>query len=72
MDMKAMINEAVEKITTDKTLMEKFQKDPEKAIESIIGIDIPDGVADQVITMVKAKLAGNKLAGGLDMMKKLF
>ena len=72
MDIKAKINEIVEKIKKDPNLMEDFKKDPEKAIEKLLGVDIPDGVADQVVNGVKAKLTGDKLSGAMDSLKKLF
>ena len=71
MDMKAQAMEAIEKIAKDKELQALFMKDPEKALEKVLGVDIPDEVADKVIAGVKAKLAGDKLAGGIDLLKKL-
>ncbi len=70
-DIKEKINEIVDKIKSDKGLKEKFEKDPIKAIEGIIGVDLPDGAIDKVVDGVKAKLAagdiGDKLVklGGL-------
>ncbi len=72
MDIKAKIDEVVSKVKSDPNLMENFKKDPEKTIEGIIGMDIPDGVADQVINGVKAALAGDKLGGAVDKLKGLF
>ena len=72
MDIKAKINEIVEKIKNDPDLKEDFKKDPEKAIEKLLGVDIPDGVAEQVVSGVKAKLTGDKLSGAMDSLKKLF
>lgn len=72
MDIKAKINEIVDKIKNDPDLKEDFQKDPEKAIEKVIGVDIPDGVLDQVVNGVKAKLTGDKLSGVAGKLKGLF
>ncbi len=72
MDIKAKIEEIVEKITKDKDLKEQFQKDPIKAVESVIGVDLPDGAADKIVAGVKAKLTGDKLSGAADKLKKLF
>ncbi len=44
----------------------------EKAIESLAGVDIPDGMVDKVVDGVKAKIAGDKLSGAMDSLKKLF
>lgn len=72
MDIKEKIEEIVEKIKKDPDFKEDFMKDPEKAIEKLTGIDIPDGMADKVIDGVKAKIAGDKLSGAMDSIKKLF
>lgn len=72
MDIKAKIDEIVKKLQADPTLLAKFQSDPEKTIEGIAGIDIPDGMVGQAVTGVKAALAGNSIAGAADALKKLF
>ncbi len=66
------IEEIVEKIKKDPDFKEDFMKDPEKALEKATGIDIPDGMVDKVVDGVKAKLAGDKLSGAMDSIKKLF
>ena len=71
-NIKEKIEEIVEKIKKDPDFKEDFMKDPEKAIEKIAGIDIPDGMVDKVIDGVKAKIAGDKLSGAMDSLKKLF
>lgn len=72
MDIKAKINEIVDKIKNDPSLKEDFQKDPEKAIEKVIGVDIPDGMVDKVVDGVKAKLTADKLGGVAGKIKGLF
>lgn len=72
MDIKAMITGAVEKITSDKKLLENFQKEPEKTVESIIGVDLPDGTVDKVVDAVKAKVSVDKLGDVAGKLKKLF
>lgn len=72
MDIKAKINEVVEKITKDKTLQEKFQKDPIKVVESILGVDLPDDVTKKIVDGVKGKISVDKISGALGSLKKLF
>lgn len=72
MDIKAKITEIVDKIKKDPSLKDEFTKDPEKAIEKLVGVDIPDGALDTVVSGVKAKLAGDKLSGAVDALKNLF
>ena len=49
MDIKAKIDEIVKKVKNDPTLMASFQKDPVKTVEKVAGVDIPDGVEDQLV-----------------------
>ena len=72
MDIKAKITEIVDKIKKDPSMKDEFMKNPEKAIEKVIGVDIPDGAIDTVVSGVKAKLAGDSLSGAVDSIKKLF
>lgn len=72
MDIKAKIDEITAKIKKDPSLKEQFMKDPEKALEKLIGIDIPDGMVDKVVAGVKAKLTGDALSGAVDKIKNLF
>lgn len=72
MDIKEQISTAVEKISKDKALQEQFKKEPVKALESVLGVDLPDNVVNQVVQGVKAKLAADKFTGATDSIKKLF
>lgn len=72
LDIKEKITEIVNKIKGDDKLQKDFQKDPESAIEKLLGVDIPDDMAKKVIEGVKAKLAGDKISGVLDSIKKKF
>ncbi len=69
MDVKEQITKAVDKITKDKKLQEQFQKEPVKALESVLGVDLPDDVVEQVIQGVKAKLTVDKVSGDVDTLK---
>ncbi len=72
MDIKEQISSVVEKISKDSALQEQFKKDPIKAVEQLLGVDLPDDVMEKVVSGVKAKLAGDKLAGAADALKGLF
>ena len=69
MDLKEQITQAVEKITKDKALQEQFKTDPVKALESVLGIGLPEEAIDQVIQGVKAKLAVEKTSDLVDSLK---
>lgn len=72
MDIKTQITTTVEKITKDKELQELFKNDPVKAVEKVLGVDLPDDVVNKVVDGVKAKLSVDKAAGVVDSLKKLF
>lgn len=72
MDIKEKINEIVEKITKDKALQEQFQKEPIKAVESILGVDLPDDMIEKVVEGVKGKITVDKLSEAVGSLKNLF
>ena len=65
MDIKAKIEELTKKITSDKTIMEKFKTDPIKTVEGLIGIDLPDDQVSKIADGIKAKIGLDKLGGAL-------
>ncbi|MBO4389242.1 MAG: hypothetical protein J5825_00110 [Lachnospiraceae bacterium] len=66
MDVKAKVEEIVKKIQADPNLLKEFQSDPVKVVEKLAGVDIPDGVEDQLVAGVKNALAGNKVGNVVD------
>jgi hypothetical protein len=72
MDIKEKVEEIVAKIKKDPALIKNFKDDPVKTIESLSGIDIPDGMEDKVVTGVKTAMAKDAAGGVLDSVKKLF
>ena len=65
MDIKAKIEELVEKIKGDKDLMAKFQKDPITTVEGLLGIDLPNDQVQKIVDGIKAKISLDKLGGKL-------
>lgn len=72
MDIKEKIEEIVEKVKGDDNFAAKFKSQPIKAVEDILGVDLPDETIEKVIDGVKAKInldnIGDKLGslfGGL-------
>ena len=65
MDIKAKIEELTKKITSDKDILAKFQKEPVKTVEGLIGIDLPDDQIEKVVEGIKAKISLDKLGGAL-------
>lgn len=71
-DIKEKINDIVEKIKDNPDIKEQFEKDPVKAIEKLIGVDLPDDVIEKVIDGVKVKLTADKIGDIAGKFKKLF
>ena len=72
MDLKAKIEEIVKKLTTDKTLMARFERNPVSVIEQLIGIDLPDEQVNQLIDGIKAKIKLDQVGDVLGGIGKLF
>ncbi|MCR5501033.1 MAG: hypothetical protein K6F31_11650 [Acetatifactor sp.] len=71
-DIKDQITKVVDKVTKDEKLMNQFKKDPVKAVESVLGVDLPDDVVKKVVDGVKAKVSIDKLGGIAGTIKNLF
>lgn len=63
MDIKAKIDEIVKKVQTDDKFKEQFAKEPIKAVEGLLGVDLPDDVINNIIDGVKAKVSLDKITG---------
>jgi hypothetical protein len=72
MDIKATIEEIVAKVKGDPGFAAKFKSDPVKAVESVIGMGLPDDQIKPIIDGVKAKLSLGEAGGILGDVKKLF
>ena len=57
MDIKAKIEEIVNKVKNDKDFAAKFTSDPVKTVEGVLGIDLPDDQINAVIEGVKSKIS---------------
>ena len=71
-DIKAKINEIVEKLKNDDDLLEQFNKNPAKLLEEYIGIDLPDDKVNQLVEGIKAKIKLDKLGDKLGGLGGLF
>ncbi len=68
MDIKAKVEELVEKIKDDPSMLAKFKDEPIPVVEKLIGIDLPDDQIMKVVELVKARIDLDKAAsllGGL-------
>ncbi|MBR5453442.1 MAG: hypothetical protein IKV54_05105 [Clostridia bacterium] len=65
MDIKAKINEIVDKIKSDDSIMAAFKKDPIKAVEKLLGVDLPDDQIKSIVDGVKAKISLDSIGDAL-------
>ena len=72
MDIKAKITELVEKIKSDKNLQAQFKEDPIKAVEKLLGVDLPDEKLEAIVDGIKAKLAIDDIGDVLGKLGGLF
>lgn len=71
-DIKEKIEQIVKKLLNDKTLMQRFEKNPASVIEDYVGVDLPDELVNQIVDGVKAKLTAEKVGDALEGFGKLF
>jgi hypothetical protein len=72
MDIKEKIDEIVAKVKNDKDFAAKFKSNPIQAVESLLGIDLPDDQIKSVVDGVKAKISIDSAGDVFGSIKKLF
>lgn len=64
-----LVEEVVEKLKKDPSMLKQFKAEPVKALEKLVGKDLPDEQIEKVITLIKAKLAKDKIEDSADEIK---
>ncbi len=72
MDIQAKIEEVLTKIKNDDDFKTKFMENPTEALESVLGIDLPEDQINAIIDGVKAKLNLDQAGDLLGKVKNLF
>lgn len=72
MEIKEQISKIVEKVTKDGEFKRQFEQEPIKAVENVLGVDLPDEIIEQVIHGVKAKLSVDTISQVAGAIKKIF
>ena len=74
MDIKAKVEELVEKIRDNPQMLADFRENPIPVVEKLVGMDLPDDQIMKVAELVKAKIdldkAGDLLKGLGGLFKK--
>lgn len=71
-DIKEKIEELVEKIQKNPAMLKKFNTEPVKVVEELVGIDLPDELIEKVVDGVKAKITMDKVGDALGALSGLF
>lgn len=72
MEIKEQISKIMEKVTKDEGFKQQFEKEPIKAVENVLGVDLPDEMIEQVVSGVKAKLSVDTISQVAGVIKKIF
>lgn len=72
MDIKEKIEQTVKKLKDNPALLKKFDKEPVKVIEELIGVDLPDDLVEKLIDGIKARITAEKVGDALEGLGKLF
>lgn len=72
MDIKAKIEEIVEKVKSDKTIASRFKTEPTKVVEELAGVDLPDDIIEKIVDGVKAKISVDDVKSKLGGLGKMF
>ncbi len=67
-----MIDQVVDSVKDNASANDDFMKNPVKAIEGILKIDLPDDIMNKIIDGVKAKITLDSVADVADSLKGLF
>ena len=71
-EIKELIRKLADKVQSDDEIKELFKKEPIKAVEKILGVDLPDDVVKKIIDGVKASITIEDAKDLLGSLKKLF
>ena len=69
LDIKAKVTELVEKAKKDEKFKAELSKNPVKAVEGVLGVDLPDDQVKKIVDGVKAKIS---LDNAGDLLGKFF
>ena len=72
MEIKEQIEKMAKKVLEDEDLMKQFKKDPIKAVEKILGVDLPDDIIEKIVAGVKAQITADTAKDVMGALKKLF
>ena len=70
-EIRDLIKKLADKVQSDDEIKALFKKEPVKAVEKILGVDLPDDVVKKIIDGVKASITFEDAKDLLGSLKKL-
>lgn len=55
-EIKKKVEEIINKVKNDGDFANKFKSNPVEAVESVVGVDLPNNQINNIVEMVKAKV----------------
>lgn len=71
-NIKEKIEEIVDKVKNDPDFATKFQENPVKAAEEIVGVDLPDDKINGMLDAIQAKINLDNASGIFGKIKGMF
>lgn len=71
-DIKELIEKAVNTLKNDPALLKNFKTEPIKTIEKLLNIDLPDDTIEAIVKGVQAKIDMDKVGDVLGKLSGLF
>ena len=72
MDIREKIEAIVEKVKKNPAMLKKFNTEPVKVVEELVGMDLPDELIEKIVDGVKAKITMDQVSGALGALGGLF
>lgn len=72
MDMKAKMNEILDKIKNDKNFAKNFYENPVKTVKDMFGIDLPEEQIDTIVKTIKSKMTAENISNVAGKLGNLF
>lgn len=72
MDIKAKIEELLDRVRNDEELQAQFLSDPITAVEQLLGVDLPNEQLQAIVDGIKAKITLEQIGSALNGLSDLF
>ena len=71
-EIKEKVEKIIDKIKKDDNFAKTWKQNPVKAVEDVLGVDLPDDMINNIIDAVKTKLTVDNASDAINKVKDLF